>query len=164
MRMMTARFPELGRRIAGLALGAMAALALTARYEWGNTGFGFELPVYYRTGGVSATRAPEFFGIRKEADLVVLNALLTFLPDRQLADAADLIVFPSNAALAERAHGMAESTLRRHLAALIAAAALAADVADQRDRRRGGRRRDHGDRRRRGKSAGAHPGLHRQEP
>lgn len=30
MRMMTARFPELGRRIAGLALGAMAALALTA--------------------------------------------------------------------------------------------------------------------------------------
>ena len=30
MRMMTARFPDLGRRIAGFALGAMAALALTA--------------------------------------------------------------------------------------------------------------------------------------
>mgnify|MGYP006184885325 FL=1 len=30
MRMMTARFPDFGRRIAGLALGALAALALTA--------------------------------------------------------------------------------------------------------------------------------------
>lgn len=29
MRMMTARFPDLGRRIAGMALGALAALALT---------------------------------------------------------------------------------------------------------------------------------------
>lgn len=64
------------------------------------------------------------FGVT-DRDLVVLNALLTFLPDRQLADAADLIVFPSNAALAERAHGMAESTLRRHLAALIAAGLIA---------------------------------------
>lgn len=64
------------------------------------------------------------FGI-SDRDLVVLNALLTFLPDRQLADAGGLIVFPSNAALAERAHGMAESTLRRHLAALVAAGLIA---------------------------------------
>ena len=52
--------------------------------------------------------------------LVVLNALLSFHPDTVLtAGAADLIVFPSNRLLALRAHGMAASTLRRHLAALV---------------------------------------------
>lgn len=60
------------------------------------------------------------FGV-SDRDLTVLNALLTFLPERELRDRERLIVFPSNAALAERAHGMAESTLRRHLAALVAA-------------------------------------------
>jgi hypothetical protein len=60
---------QLGNRAA-----SEAALALTAKYEWGNTGFGFQLPVYYRPGGVSDTRAPEFYGKRREADLVVLNA------------------------------------------------------------------------------------------
>ncbi|MCC5993022.1 MAG: replication initiation protein [Rhodobacteraceae bacterium] len=53
--------------------------------------------------------------------LVVLSALISFYPRTQLADDTALIVFPSNAALSERAHGMAESTLRRHLAALVAA-------------------------------------------
>lgn len=56
--------------------------------------------------------------------LVVLSALLSFYPRTQLADDAALIVFPSNAALSERAHGMAESTLRRHLAALVQAGLL----------------------------------------
>ena len=52
--------------------------------------------------------------------LVVLNALLSFHPDTVLtAGAADLVVFPSNRLLALRAHGMAASTLRRHLAALV---------------------------------------------
>lgn len=52
--------------------------------------------------------------------LAVLNALLSFHPDTVLtAGAADLIVFPSNRSLALRAHGMAASTLRRHLAALV---------------------------------------------
>ena len=53
-----------------------------------------------------------------DRDLTVLNALLSFLPGKALSDNDSLIVFPSNKALSERAHGMAESTLRRHLAAL----------------------------------------------
>ncbi|OSP54142.1 plasmid replication protein RepC [Pseudoruegeria sp. SK021] len=53
--------------------------------------------------------------------LTVLNALLSFYPEVKLSDQASLIVFPSNRTLGERAHGMAESTLRRHLAALVAA-------------------------------------------
>lgn len=54
-----------------------------------------------------------------DRDLTVLNALLSFHQDAALSDNASLIVFPSNRALSERAHGMAESTLRRHLAALV---------------------------------------------
>jgi replication initiation protein RepC len=56
-----------------------------------------------------------------DRDLSVLYALLTFLPGKTLEDAADLVVFPSNASLCDRAHGMAESTLRRHMAALVRA-------------------------------------------
>lgn len=51
--------------------------------------------------------------------LVVLNALLTFLPETVMTPGSGLIVFPSNAQLATRAHGMAAATLRRHLAALV---------------------------------------------
>ena len=51
----------------------------------------------------------------------MLSALLSFHRGKELADDDALIVFPSNAALSERAHGMAESTLRRHLAALVRA-------------------------------------------
>lgn len=59
------------------------------------------------------------FGL-SDRSLVVLNALLSFHPDTVLtAGAADLVVFPSNRCLALRAHGMAASTLRRHLAALV---------------------------------------------
>jgi len=60
------------------------------------------------------------FGV-SDRDLTVLNALLSFHQDANLSDNDNLIVFPSNAALSERAHGMAESTLRRHLAALVGA-------------------------------------------
>ncbi|AGT10692.1 plasmid replication protein RepC [Paracoccus aminophilus] len=56
-----------------------------------------------------------------DRDLAVLSALLSFHPGKILADDDKLIVFPSNAALSDRAHGMAESTLRRHLAALVRA-------------------------------------------
>lgn len=56
-----------------------------------------------------------------DRDLAVLNALLSFYPHTALNAAKGLIVFPSNAALSKRAHGMAESTLRRHLAALVRA-------------------------------------------
>lgn len=51
--------------------------------------------------------------------LAVLNALLSFYPDSELSGENDLIVFPSNAQLSLRAHGMPDATLRRHLAALV---------------------------------------------
>ncbi len=51
--------------------------------------------------------------------LVVLNALLTFYPETELSEEHGLVVFPSNAQLSLRAHGMAPATLRRHLAALV---------------------------------------------
>ena len=54
-----------------------------------------------------------------DRDLTVLNALLSFHKGANLCDNTNLVVFPSNNALSERAHGMAESTLRRHLAALV---------------------------------------------
>jgi len=54
-----------------------------------------------------------------DRDLVVLAALTSFHQGAEIADAPMVVVYPSNRALAERAHGMAESTLRRHLAALV---------------------------------------------
>lgn len=51
--------------------------------------------------------------------LAVLNALLSFYPDTELSEDNGLVVFPSNAQLSLRAHGMADATLRRHLAALV---------------------------------------------
>ncbi|WP_171181402.1 plasmid replication protein RepC [Ruegeria sp. HKCCD8929] len=60
-----------------------------------------------------------------DRDLTVLNALVSFHPNAALSDNDSLIVFPSNVALSERAHGMAESTLRRHLAALVHARLIA---------------------------------------
>jgi replication initiation protein RepC len=54
-----------------------------------------------------------------DRSLVVLNALLTFYPQAELSEANGLIVFPSNAQLSLRAHGMAPATLRRHLSALV---------------------------------------------
>ena len=59
-----------------------------------------------------------------DRDLAVLNALLSFHQGATLGDNAPLIVFPSNRALGERAHGMAESTLRRHVAALVQAGVI----------------------------------------
>lgn len=53
-----------------------------------------------------------------ERALAVLNALLTFHPETALTGDG-LIVFPSNEQLARRAHGMAASTLRRHISVLV---------------------------------------------
>lgn len=64
------------------------------------------------------TVARRSFGV-SDRDLVVLAALLSCHPAAQLSDDAALIVFPSNATLSDRAHGMPESTLRRHIAALV---------------------------------------------
>ncbi|MEO5326400.1 plasmid replication protein RepC [Mesorhizobium sp. CC13] len=51
--------------------------------------------------------------------LAVLAGLLSFYPDNELSEENGLIVFPSNKQLSLRAHGMADTTLRRHLAALL---------------------------------------------
>jgi len=56
--------------------------------------------------------------------LAVLNALLSFYPGNELSAAHGLVVFPSNAQLSIRAHGIAPATLRRHLAALVDAGLL----------------------------------------
>lgn len=64
------------------------------------------------------TAARAKFGV-SDRDLAVLSALLSFHPGTKLEDDDRLVVFPSNASLSDRAHGMAESTLRRHLAALV---------------------------------------------
>ena len=56
--------------------------------------------------------------------LSVLNALLSFHPKAELSGRDGLVVFPSNAQLSLRTHGMAETTLRRHLAALVEAGLL----------------------------------------
>lgn len=60
-----------------------------------------------------------------DRSLAVLSALLSFYPESQLMADNSLIVFPSNKQLALRAHGMADATLRRHLAALIDAGFIA---------------------------------------
>ncbi|MDK1377567.1 MULTISPECIES: plasmid replication protein RepC [unclassified Sinorhizobium] len=56
-----------------------------------------------------------------DRSLAVLNALLSFYPGTELSRESGLVVFPSNTQLSLRAHGMAGTTLRRHLAALIEA-------------------------------------------
>lgn len=53
--------------------------------------------------------------------LALLNALLSFYPRSELSTDHGLVVFPSNAQLSARAHGMAEQTIRRHLAVLVEA-------------------------------------------
>ncbi|MCY1740938.1 plasmid replication protein RepC [Ensifer sp. SL37] len=67
-----------------------------------------------------ACEARAFLGLQDRA-LAVLNALLSFYPEAELSATASLIVFPSNAQLSVRAHGIAHATLRRHLAALVEA-------------------------------------------
>ncbi|TCL63651.1 plasmid replication protein RepC [Rhizobium sp. BK251] len=67
-----------------------------------------------------ACEARELLGVQDRA-LAVLDALLTFYPSNELSDEKGLVVFPSNEQLAVRAHGIAGTTLRRHLAALVEA-------------------------------------------
>lgn len=62
--------------------------------------------------------ARERLGLQDRA-LAVLDALLTFYPHGELDTSCRLVVFPSNAQLSVRAHGITETTLRRQLAALV---------------------------------------------
>ncbi|MEO3388749.1 plasmid replication protein RepC [Mesorhizobium sp. CAU 1741] len=51
--------------------------------------------------------------------LAVLEALLSFHAARELDGSEPIVVFPSNAELSLRSRGMADATLRRHLACLV---------------------------------------------
>lgn len=63
--------------------------------------------------------AKEIFGLQ-DRSLAVLYALLSFYPNNELSDeSGSMVVFPSNNQLSIRAHGIAGTTLRRHLAALV---------------------------------------------
>jgi replication initiation protein RepC len=66
------------------------------------------------------SEARERFGLQDRA-LAVLDALLTFYPHHELDPERGLVVFPSNAQLSARAHGITGTTLRRQLAALVEA-------------------------------------------
>lgn len=65
-----------------------------------------------------ASEARKELGLQSNS-LAVLDALLSFYPENELRQDAQLVVFPSNAQLILRAHGMAGATLRRHLALLV---------------------------------------------
>ncbi|MBT9386812.1 replication initiation protein [Pseudooceanicola sp. CBS1P-1] len=66
------------------------------------------------------TEARAAFGL-SDRDISVLRALVSFHPGTDLgADPAKLVVFPSNASICTRLNGMPDSTMRRHLAALVA--------------------------------------------
>jgi replication initiation protein RepC len=65
------------------------------------------------------TTARKRFGIT-DRELAVLHALLSFYPQTILGgNSADLLVYPSNAAICERLNGMPCSTMRRHLSGLV---------------------------------------------
>ncbi len=65
-----------------------------------------------------ASAAMDRLGLQSNS-LAVLDALLSFYPESELRQGAQMIVFPSNIQLSLRAHGMAGATLRRHLAILV---------------------------------------------
>ena len=62
--------------------------------------------------------ARSLLGLQDRA-LAVLNALLSFFPSNELNSEKNLIVFPSNAQLSSRANGIAGTTLRKCLSALV---------------------------------------------
>ena len=64
------------------------------------------------------TEAKDKLGIPDRA-IAVLNALLSFHQETTMTAGDPLVVFPSNAKLSARAHGVAPTTLRRHLAILV---------------------------------------------
>jgi len=59
-----------------------------------------------------------------ERDLTVLQGLLSFFPSDTLSSQLEMIVFPSNRAICDRLNGMADSTMRRHLANLISSGVI----------------------------------------
>ncbi len=96
-----------------MTLGMLASQMASREIEAGKSVDKWKL---YRT----LCEAKPLLGVPDRA-LAVLNALLSFYPKNELAEEHGLIVFPSNAQLSLRSHGMAEQTIRRHLAVLIKA-------------------------------------------
>ncbi|TYR37141.1 replication initiation protein RepC [Mesorhizobium microcysteis] len=66
------------------------------------------------------SEARAVFGLSDRA-IAVLEALLSFHQARELDGSEPIVVFPSNAELSLRSRGMADATLRRHIAALVEA-------------------------------------------
>ncbi|MBO9422716.1 hypothetical protein J7481_24640 [Labrenzia sp. R4_2] len=64
------------------------------------------------------TEAREVYALSDRA-ITVLEALLSFHPEKELDGSEDIIVFPSNAELSLRTRGMSAPTLRRHIATLV---------------------------------------------
>lgn len=64
------------------------------------------------------TEARAVYGL-SDRTIMLLEALVSFTPERELNGRQPIIVFPSNRELALRARGMAPATIRRHLAALV---------------------------------------------
>ncbi|WP_075293092.1 plasmid replication protein RepC [Pararhizobium arenae] len=63
--------------------------------------------------------AKDMLGLQ-DRSITLLQALLSFYPSDELSDEdGGLVVFPSNNQLSLRAHGIAGTTLRRHLSALV---------------------------------------------
>ncbi|KQS61204.1 hypothetical protein ASG39_16675 [Rhizobium sp. Leaf371] len=75
--------------------------------------------------------------------LALLNALLSFYPKTEISAETGLVVFPSNQQLSLRANGMAEQTIRRHLALLVDAGLIARK--DSANGKRYSRRHQNGD-------------------
>lgn len=85
------------------------------------------------------TRAADAYGLSHRS-LTVLRSMLSFVPERDLSPLPGrAVVFASNATLSDRLGGMPESTLRRHLAALVAAGIVSRH--DSPNRKRFARRR-----------------------
>ncbi|NDW01122.1 plasmid replication protein RepC [Salipiger sp. PrR002] len=59
-----------------------------------------------------------------DRDITLLQALLSFHPEARLDAAQGLVIHPSNETICARANGMPNSTMRRHLARLVAAGLL----------------------------------------
>jgi len=101
-----------GRR--GMSLGVLATQA-RARQSAGNAP---DKTVHKWKVVQALTEAKDKLGIPDRA-LAVLNALLSFHQETTMTAGDGLVVFPSNAKLIARAHGVAPTTLRRHLAILV---------------------------------------------
>jgi replication initiation protein RepC len=98
-----------GRR--AMTLGMLANQVMAREIENGKTADKWKL---YR----ALCEARPLIGVT-DRSLAVMSALLSFYPKDELSEVNGLVVFPSNAQLSLRSHGMTEQTIRRHLAVLV---------------------------------------------